>query len=189
MNSLPEGARGRVLAVGILLLGLVLLWFGMAAPLLAWHATRQDTLERQALVHDRMRALAEAVPALRKQAAEITDDQGSDGALDGTSDAVAAAGLQQALDDLAKEAGLRIGSAETLPAEPAGAWQAITMRVTLTAPWAPLVQLLRAIAAAPTAMVVDHLQLRPPARNSHDPDWPIEAGFSVTAWRARVAAP
>jgi general secretion pathway protein M len=98
---------------------------------------------------------------------------------------VAAANLQQSLDDLAKAVGVRVASAETLPAEAAGTWQAIPVRVTLTASWPALVQLLKSIATAPTTMVVDNLQLRPPPPGSRDPERLIETAFSVTSWRVR----
>lgn len=184
-ESLPEGPRGRALAIGFTLAAAALLWFGLAAPVLEWDASRQAMLERQSVLRDRMRGLAAAVPTLRRDAEAARDDRSAEAALEGTSDAVAAATLQQTLDDLAKTAGVRIGSAETLPSEQAGAWQAITVRVTLTASWTPLVHLLQSVAAAPTAMVVDNLQLRGPPRDSRDPDRPIDAAFSVTAWRAR----
>ena len=184
--ALPEGRRGQALAVGMALAASGLLWLGLVAPALDWYADRQDRLERQAAVLRRMQALAAGVPALKLEAEAIRTAPGrAEAALEGAGDAVAAATLQQTLDRLAQDAGLRIGSAETLPAEAAGAWQAITVRVTVTGAWPALVGLLRGIAAAPTAMQVDDLQLRPPPRSSRDPDWPIDAVFSVTAWRAR----
>jgi hypothetical protein len=188
-GNLPEGVRGRALAVGLALAAAALIWFGVAAPVLDWDAEQQSQLQRQAALRDRMRGLAASIPALRRDAEATRDDRSAEAALEGASDAVAAATLQQTLDDLAKTAGASIGSAETLPSEQAGAWQAITVRVTLTAPWTPLVRLLRSVAAAPTAMVVDNLQLRGPSRASRDPDRPIDAAFSVTAWRARESTP
>ena len=107
--------------------------------------------------------------------------KGQGEALAGTSDALAAANLQQMLDDFARKNDLRIVSTETLAAEPAGAWRAISLRVTLTAAWPKLVQLLQAIAVTPTAMVVDNLQLRSPGRD--DAEQAISAAFTVTAWR------
>ncbi len=188
--ALPEGRRGQALAVAITLAGLVLLWFGAGAPAVAWFDAREESLARQVQLAARMRMLAASVPGLRREAEAMKAETGHDGAaLAGASDAVAGAGLQQALDDLGKAAGLRIGSAETLPAEAAGAWQAVSVRVTLTAPWPPLVRLLEAIATAPTTMVVDHLQLRAAPRDVRDPDRPVDAAFTVTGWRAREERP
>ncbi len=185
--SLPEGPRGRLLAVGLLIAALGLAWLGVAQPLLDWHADRLAELDRQSALLRRMQALAAALPSLRQaaEAARQGTDQAS-AALEGATDPVAAATLQQSRDELAGGAGVRIGSVETLPAEAVGAWQAITVRVTVTAPWPPLVGLLQAIAGAPVAMKVDALQLRPPPRNSRGAEWPIDAAFTVTAWRART---
>jgi hypothetical protein len=189
-TALPDGARGRALAMGITLAALALLWFGLVAPLVAWHADQQDALERQAVLRDRMRGLAATVPALRRDLEAAGSAPGhAEAALEGAGDAVAAANLQQTLDELAKAAEVRIGSSETLPTEPAGAWQAITVRVTLTAPWPPLVRLLQSIAASPTTMVVDNMQLRPPPRDTKDRLRPIDASFSVTGWRSVQGQP
>jgi general secretion pathway protein M len=185
--SLPEGARGRLLAVAVLIAALDVLWLGVAQPLLDWHAGRAAQLDRESALLRRMQVLTAALPSLRQaaEAARQGPDQAS-AALEGATDAIAAATLQQSLDELAGGAGVRIGSVETLPAEAAGAWQAITVRVTVTAAWPPLIGLLQAIAGAPVAMQVDTLQLRPPPRNSRGAEWPIDAAFTVTAWRARA---
>ena len=183
---LPEGPKGRALAIGVTLLGVGVLWFGVAAPILDWNATQRELLERQTVLLSRMQALAAEVPELRSESQSAAVGRGAgETALTGASDAVAAANLQQALDDLAKAVGVRIASAETLPAEAMGTWQAVTVRVTLSAPWQALVQLLKSIATAPTTMVVDNLQLRPPPPGARDPERPIETAFSVTSWRLR----
>lgn len=189
-GQLPHGPAGRALAGAVAVLGLLLLWFGLIAPALEWQAGLREQLDRQTAVVERMRGLAAAVPALKREAeAAMAGHGGADAALEGASDAVAAANLQQSLDDLAKVAGVRIGSAETLPAEAAGSWQAITVRITMVAPWPTLVHLLQSIASSTTAMAVDNLQLRPPPRDARDPARPIDTAFSVTAWRLREANP
>lgn len=188
-GRLPKGRRGQALAGGITVAAAALLWSGLVAPLLDCYASQQETLQRQAMLLARMQALAASLPTLRRDAEAMRSAPGrAEAALEGRSDAIAAAKLQQTLDELAADAGLRIGSAETLPAETVGDWQAITVRVTVSAPWPALIRMLQAIAAAPTAMVVHNLQARPPPRNTAPPDWPVEAGFSVTAWRAREAS-
>lgn len=189
-GQLPQGPAGRALAGAVTLLGLLLLWFGLVAPMLEWKAGLREQLDQQTAVVERMHRLSAAVPALKRQAeAAVAGHGGADSGLEGASDAVAAANLQQTLDDLAKGAGVRIGSAETLPAEAAGAWQAITVRITLVAPWPTLVHLLQSIAESATTMAVDNLQLRPPPHDARDPARPIDTAFSVTAWRLRDAKP
>ena len=179
---LPRGGSGRALAAALTILGASLLWLGLIAPALDWFHERQENLAQQAMRLQRMRSLAASLPELRQRAAASPAQSGRvEAALGGASDAVAAANLQKMLDALARQNNLRIASTETLAAETSGAWRTISVRITLSAQWQPLVQLLRAVAAAPTAMVVDNLQLRGPSRG--DPGEAVNAAFSVTAWR------
>jgi len=179
---LPDGPRGRALAAAIALMGALLLWLGLIAPTLDWFAGRQEALAGQAMRLQRMQGLVASLPDLRRRAAASLAQSGRvEAILGGASDAVAAANLQQMIDVLARQNDLRIASAETLVAEPTGAWRAISVRVTLQSSWSQLVQLLSAIAVAPSAMVVDNLQLRAPSRG--EAGEAINAAFSVTAWR------
>ena len=192
MAAFASGVRGRLLALALALLAVLLLWIGLAAPLCDWFADRQETLRRQQALARRMAALVETLPALQAAA----DAAGARGAgrggalLDGGSDAVAAARLQQMLDGMAGGAGLRITSAEVMPAEPAGPYRAIAVRLAVTAPWPALVALLQAIAGAEVPMRVDNLQMRSLPHAAADTDWPIDAAFSVIGYRSdQTAAP
>lgn len=183
--ALAAGVRGRVLALALVLLAVLLLWIGVAAPLLDWFGERAETLQRQQAIGRRMAALVETLPALQAAA----DAAGARGAgrrealLDGTSDAVAAATLQQLLDEMAKNAGLRIVSVEVMPPEPAGRYRAIAVRLNVAAPWPSLIALLQAIATADVPMLVDNLQMRSLVHNKSDSDWPIDVTFSVIGYR------
>lgn len=191
--SLPDGRKGAALALGLTVLGLAVPWFGLVAPALDWYDARQEELIRQTTLSRHMRALADTLPRLREQAAALRDEPGqAQAALPGGSDAIAAAWLQQKLEDLAREGDLHFASTETLAAESAGTSRAVSVRVTLTASWPRLIELLRSIAASSTAMVVDNLQLRAlegdmrTSMNSREPDETgrmVNAAFSVTGWR------
>jgi general secretion pathway protein M len=187
--ALPTGARGRALAAAITLLAAALLWLALVAPMLGWYAERQARLGQQRVLAQRMEAMLATLPALRRIAQDAAATATPAGAvLEGATDQVAAATLQQKLDELARASDVRIGSAEVLPAEAAGAWRAISVRVEVRAPWPALVALLAAIAGSPTPMVVDAVQLQGPPRAEHEPDL-IEAHFTVTAYRDDKAAP
>jgi hypothetical protein len=186
--ALPHGTRGQALALGLTLVALVLFWLGMVAPVLDWYADRAETLRRQQAMAHRMAALVETLPALRQAATAATDSGRQPGALlAGATDALAAAKLQQALDELAAAAGVRIGSQEILPAQAAGDFRAIAVRVTLHAPWRSLVALLEAMARADVPMMADEMQLRGPLGNARDPALPVDASFTVTAYRTGTA--
>ena len=67
-EGLPDGPRGRVLAVGLTLAVLGALWFGAAAPLLGWYQDRAVDLTQRRQLLARMQAVAETLPALEHQA-------------------------------------------------------------------------------------------------------------------------
>ena len=188
-SALPTGARGRILALGLALLAALAVWLGVVAPVLDWYESRQETLHRQQAIGRRMAALVQTLPRLQADAdaAAARGAARREALLDGATDAVAAAGLQQRLDEMAGRAGLRIGSAEVMPPEPAGAFHAIALRLSISAPWPALVGLLQAIAAAETPLLVENLQIRSLVQNPNDSNSPIEVTFSVIGYRAGSA--
>jgi hypothetical protein len=186
--ALPHGPRGQALALAMAMVALALAWFGIAGPVLDWQADRAETLRRQQALAHRMAMLVETLPSLREAASHATDSGRRPGALlAGTTDALAAARLQQTLDELAAASGVRIGSEEILPVQAEGEFRAIAVRVTLTAPWRSVVALLQAMAKAEVPMMADEMQLRAPPGNTHDPNLPVAASFTVTAYRAAAS--
>lgn len=173
------------MALGLTAMGAAVIWLGVLAPLVEWHADRDETLRRQRALAHRMAALVETLPALRGIASEAGDSGQQTGALlAAETDPLAASELQQKLDALATASGVRIGSEEILPVQADGNFRAIAVRVTLTAPFRSVVALLKALAEADVPMMADELQLRGPTANSRDGDLPIDANFTVTAYRA-----
>ncbi len=186
--ALPSGRRGQVLAVAIAAVGLMALWFGAVLPLAAWHAARAAALERQDVLEGRMAALAASLPSLRRRAATLAAGPAPQTLLEGASDAVAGAALQERVQAMAVEAGSPLTSAETLPAEPAGAYRRISLRVSLSTPYSSLVHLLAAIADATPRMLVDDLQIQAPPLGLRSAVLPMDATLTVLAFRARDAA-
>jgi hypothetical protein len=186
--ALPSGPKGRSLALGLTILVALVAWLGVLAPMLDWYADRAETLHRHHAVLRRMTALVETLPVLRATAAEAAENGRQPGVLlAGTTDPLAAAALQRKLDELAGASGVRIGSEEILPPQAAGDFRAIAVRVTLTAPWRAFVALLEAMARADVPMMADELQLRGPPANAKVPELPVDARFTVTAYRAAGA--
>ncbi len=186
--ALPSGRRGQVLAVAIAAVGLMALWFGAVLPLAAWHDSRAAALERQDVLEGRMAALAASLPSLRRRAASLAAGPAPQTLLEGASDAVAGAALQERVQAMAVEAGSPLTSAETLPAEPAGAYRRISLRVSLSTPYSSLVHLLAAIADATPRMLVDDLQIQAPPLGLRSAVLPMDATLTVLAFRARDAA-
>ena len=98
-----------------------MLWLGIVEPLWSWYGDRNELLEQRQALLQRMQALAASLPALRAASADKRDE-GSEAAtsmLPGTTDAVAAADLQERVQKMAAAAGVSLTAVETLPAEAA----------------------------------------------------------------------
>lgn len=184
-DALPTGRRGQVLAVALLLLVMGAAWVAVAAPLLAWYADRAEVLEQRTALARRMAEVAAALPELQRQsaAASATGPVAAT-LLEGSSDAVAGATLQQLVQGMAGRAGATLSSSEALPAEAAATYRRIAVRVALSAPWGVLVQLLRAVGQASPQMLVDDLQIRGSRAFGVVGDPPLEASFTVLGFRA-----
>jgi general secretion pathway protein M len=195
--ALPSGPRGRALAVAIAVLGAASVWAGAVAPVLDWYGERAELLRRQSAIAYRMALLVETLPALRREALLGNNAASAGGAgraqdraaalLTGATDTIAAAALQQRIDDLAATAGVRVGSREILPGQPDGDLRAIGIRMTVTAPYRSLVGLLLALARSDTPMVADEIQVRGPGGNVRDAQLPVDASMTVTSFRAGKA--
>jgi hypothetical protein len=193
---MPTGGRGQLLALGLALLAAVAIWLGAITPLLGWYGDRAEVLRRQRAIAHRMASLVETLPALRRQAAAAdgaaprsggANADASAALLTGANDPVAAASLQQRIEELATQAGVRVGSEEILPGQAEGDLRAIAVRLTLTAPFRSLVALLLALSRSETPMVVDELLLRGPPGKPGDDDLPVDVSMTVTAYRSPKA--
>ena len=138
-TALPDGPRGQILAAALTLTVLAALWFGAAAPLIAWYYGSADELaqRRTLLVH--MQQVAAALPVLEHQSAGMRPAPVA--LLSGATDALAAAVMQNAVQGMASAAGAELTSMETLPADTRGAYRRIGLRVSLAAPWPILIEL------------------------------------------------
>ncbi len=116
MTMLPSGRAGQALASGLLALVLLLTWIVVVSPLIAWHADRSLLLQQRQELAARMALLTQSLPQLERQAAEGTGPVPG-AIIEATSDAVAAAILQQAVQDMAARSGATLSSTEALPAE------------------------------------------------------------------------
>ena len=197
--GLPSGVRGQVLALGLTVLAAAAVWAGIVDPIREWYDDRTELLRRQGAKARRMAALIETLPTLRhdaEQAARGTDTAAGTPAmlLSGATDSLAAAALQQRLDEFATASGSRIVSEEILPARPEGDLRAIQVRLTVTAPWRSLADLLLALARSEVPMAAEEIQLRgqmvsnltgvPP-----DSGQTVDAILTVTAYRGTAVDP
>ncbi len=184
-GALPEGLRGRLLALALSATVLAIVWLACVRPLIDWHATRAEALEqRRALLH-RMMTLVASLPELQRQSSG--EHAPAAALLEGASDSIAGATLQGSVQRMAAVAGARLDSMEILPAEQRGAYRRIGLRVATAAQWPVVVGLLREIEQGSPRMLVDDLQLRAPPVDMRAANSPISTAFTVIAFRAAGA--
>ena len=162
IRQLPDGRNGQILAVGMTLAALGLLWSACVAPLLDVFAAGETTRFEQAAILAHMQTIAADLPSLHRIAKEAKADRLTDSTsaiLPGETDAVAAANLQNAIQDLAAGSGVLPSSVETLPAVQRGAFRRIGLQIEATGTWPTLIALLKAMEDNPLGLVVDDLSI------------------------------
>lgn len=181
-GALPEGRRGRLLALALTVTLLAALWAGCVLPLIEWHAAGADALAQRRALLQRMTALVATLPDLQRLSSG--DHAPAAALVEGASDAIAGAALQSMVQRMATTAGAELSSMEMLPAEQTGVYRRIGLRVATTAQWPVLVELLRAIEQGAPRMLIDDLQLRAPPVELRPASAPISASFTIVAFRA-----
>lgn len=186
--ALPDGRRGRLLALGVTALLLLAVWLGAVQPLVDSYDAGEAALRQRRELAGRMADLAATLPTLRRQAATLASaGPPADATLSGTTDAIAAASLQGLLESMAGSAGAHLTSAEALPAEQLGAYRRVALRVTVDATWRTLIPLLQAIERATPRMFVDELQLHAQPTSEKVRELPLDISFTVLAFRAATS--
>src|SRR5690349_18204043 len=144
--ALPDGPRGRALALGMTAATLGLLWLAVAQPQMNAYQDGSDALQRREALAERMSGVADSLPQRQKEA-KATQAAGPpvSATLDGTTDALAAANLDSLVEGMDSRAGAHVTSTEALPAEAVGEYRRISLRISVDATWVVLVHLLQAI--------------------------------------------
>ncbi|OYV32253.1 MAG: hypothetical protein B7Z80_27485 [Rhodospirillales bacterium 20-64-7] len=136
----------------------------------------------------RMASLAAEIPALRAAIAVQGPAAAGGALLPGGSDAIAGANLQTTLQALAAQAGTSLSSAALAPVQAQGALRRIGLQVSLSASWPAFIRFLAAIETADPRMVVDRLNLSDAGPLAADGAAPVQASFTVSAFRAATGS-
>ena len=163
--ALPEGRRGRLLALGFLAIAASLLWLVAVGPLVELHASRAERL-----------AMREALVA--RFAAAGTAGASDPVLVEGETDAMAAARLQDIVRTRAEALGLDIARVETLSPEAAGETVKVGLRIDLECTYDDLVRLLADLRSAPATLAVEALSLEA------GEDGLVRGVISIRAYRA-----
>ena len=191
IKRLPDGKAGQILALGLTLAVPALFWSGCVQPLMDLYSDHANRLTDQAAVLAHMQTIADDLPALHRIAKTAKADSTTNSAsvlIPGETDAIAAANLQNAVQDLAAGSGVLPASVEVLPATQRGAFRRIGLQIEATVTWPTLVGLLKAMDDSTLGLVVDDLSVHAltgaPKGNGIDASHPaLDASFMVFAFR------
>ena len=160
-TDLPTGRDGRVLALGLLAVLILLAWLLAVQPLVSVYAGRETYLQSRMRYAAHMVALAAELPEARAEAlAAGRKAPPPDMILAGGNDAIAAANLESLIDGLSHDAGTMLISTESLPPVQVGAYRRISLHVTARASWDKLIGLLATIERSTPRMTVPNLQVQ-----------------------------
>ncbi len=182
--SWRTGRPGQTLAAGCGVLALLLIWLAIISPVWSWYADRREALEQRRALLVRMQRLAASLPAVREASAHREDGAEDAGAmLPGTTDALAAAALQEAVQKMATAAGANLTAVETLPAAAEARWHKVSLRISLNAPWPVLVELMHAVERGPSRIFVGDVRFHSPVVVTRPAGLPIQASMVLYGFR------
>jgi general secretion pathway protein M len=186
MASLPTGRNGKILAAALALLAVLIVWLAAIAPVLDWYGARANRIAELRDRAARETSLISTLPALRIAAAQAAKTPAR-AVLNGATDSIAGAELQEQVQAMATAANTQLTSIETLPAEQVGKYRRIGVRVELNALLPVIVELLRSIEEAQPSMMVDDMHLTATPVGPVAVALPLDASFTVYAFRVGTA--
>lgn len=158
--TLPGGARGRWVALGLLAIALAVLYQLTLAPLWQRYRALAPAIAEQREQVQRYQRLAAQAPQLRARLQALRDDaRFDDYLLPGNNSALAAAGLQQRLQNLAQELDGRVLSTRVLKAEQDGDFEQVSINARIQIDLAGLQALLHGLETRAPFLFVRNLNV------------------------------
>ncbi len=148
------------------LVGLVLLWFLVVAPLASLEASWSQELRKQQLLLARYQALQKEKTAVGKAVQEVKRGlaQAEGQLLGGGNPAVASADLQEILKNLTRALGVQVTSTKVLPPQESGTYLEIPVEVQLACSIDQLVGMLQRLEKHQKLLMVTQLEVNAPRR-------------------------
>jgi general secretion pathway protein M len=160
LSNLPRGLPGRILALSLTIVVVAVAYLLVVAPLFGLYADRASQLSNRELLRDKIVAAAAELPQLRARASELNATSDAQQAtLQGPSDAIATANLQNRLGELSTSAGASVSSTETLPPEIRDYYRRIGLRIVLNGSFESLIAVFSGLETSTTPLIVDNLQI------------------------------
>lgn len=159
--TLPEGIPGKLLAVGLLILALALIYVAGVRPLQQFYADRQEQIAEKRDRLQRLDRVAAELPSLRRTLTALRDStRRTQFLLVGSSDTVAAADLQSKVKEIVSQAGAEMTSAESLPPVPRDEFRKVGIRAVVIGDLEMLAAVLRSIQTAHPPLFIDEIAVR-----------------------------
>jgi general secretion pathway protein M len=180
----------RLLAVGLLLVAIMLVWTMLVAPLAElYEAERADT-ERMALAVEKSPVRDEDLARLRRDVQLLKERQdAAAGLLQAASEAIAGAQLQNRLKEVVGAAQGELRSTQTLPSRDDGNFRRITVRGQLSLSLAALQQVLYTLEAASPYLFLDNVAVQARAderdKDRAESDGLLDVRFDLSGYMRR----
>jgi general secretion pathway protein M len=183
MNNLPEGPRGKALALGICFVLFALVYMIVIGPLLQLYQDTDERLQTRVALMQRLEVSARALPRLHAAADRLNKQPGQGAAmLTGSSAPVAGAELQSAVKEIVESNGAHLSSSEILAPEAADSFQKVGLHVSLSGDLTLLTAVLHGIETSHPVMFVDNVEIRGGA-NPGDDAQTLAIAFDVYGFR------
>ena len=159
--TLPQGPRGRLVALALLLIPVILLARFVVWPLVTTYASSGSALEATRDKIARYQRLLNELPALEAAVSELDRKNPLDPyLLSGKNRALAAANLQRSLQEAAEKHGVTILSLRVRPSVAEAQMERIAVEARLRADIRPLRELLYYVETTTPYMFVDDLSIK-----------------------------
>ncbi|HWE75573.1 MAG TPA: type II secretion system protein GspM [Stellaceae bacterium] len=171
MNQHLSPPFQRTLAIAILVVIAAVIYYAVAQPLVDTYAADRATLAQRQDALLRYRRAAQELPLRQRELTALQQQQAAaDGFLEGTSDTLIAAQIQNRVKTLANAARAELRSSQVLPAEAAGKLKRIAIRNQISAGTAGLLSIFHDLEAQSPSLFIDNvtLQVRPMALRDRD---------------------
>jgi hypothetical protein len=187
MNNLPDGVRGKALALAICLLPVAFLYLAIVSPLRGVYESGAERLRERTELVERLQVSARELPRLRQEA-ERARAASNGGALllTGSSATVAAATLQSTMKQLVESNGAKLSSAEILAPENKEQYQRVGIHVQFAGDLRLLMSVLRGIETSHPVMFVDNVEIRGAADAAADDSSGQELSITLDLYGFRL---
>ncbi len=187
--NLPVGIRGRLVAVGLLLIPIILLIEFIITPLIQRYVTLSGDIVELEQEIVRYRTLLAELPALRAAVQQLDASRPlAPYLLEGDNQALAAASLQRRLQQLASKLGIRVISLRVQPPSRDGPLERIAVEARLQSSLDALHDLLLDIETGMPITYVDNVSISVrAARGRVDASSYLDVGFTTYGFRGPAA--